>query len=623
MFASFSIRTKLIAFFAVLLAVIAGFVAVFFSLRQERQMTAYLSEKSQVIVAMTSRSIESGMVFDDEAFVNKALAALSAAPDVEFALAMKEGTTVGAYKPDVAERYRNLINEVTNSGKDVIVSGTLSVIVFPIKTADHQMSAGSLVLGISRAFLADDIAQNRMIAIITAVSMLVLGLVVIAFYVSSIVKPIIALKTAAQKVADGDTTVRIEVRTGDEMGVLAESFNAMVANIERYINDFQTQRLEAYVAAQEAEHAKQESQRQQEHLMTSVQTILAVMEEFASGDLMVQLRLEENRENSTASDEALSQLANGFNNAVENIRNLVVQVVESVRATTQASEMIVQGSRQVAADMQQQTLKIQDITASIEGITTIINESTQQATDAAYESSQASDDAQSGGMIVSETLHGMNTIADVVVKSSETVQALGRSSEQIGEIVQVIEEIADQTNLLALNAAIEAARAGEQGRGFAVVADEVRQLAERTQKATKEIARTIQQIQQNTVQAVQAMQTGTQEVERGKVAVSRAAQALERIISRTGSVADSISQLASASERQSAMSEEIVASVDTINNVTEQTAHATVGIEQTAANLREMIENLQHLVGQFRVESESHTSTHALRSKQSAMYLQA
>jgi len=622
MFASFSIRTKLIAFFAALLAVIAGFVAVFFSLRQERQMTAYLSEKSQVVVAMTARSVESGMVFDDEAFVNKALAALSTVPDVEFALALKEGKTLGAYKPDIAEQHRSLINQATASDKDMMVSGTLSVLVFSIKTTD-QTPIGSLVLGVSRASLEHDIAQNRAIAAITAVSVLVLGLVAVAFYVSGILKPIIALKKAAQKVAEGDTTVRIQVRTGDELGILAESFNAMVANIERYISDFQTQRLEAYVAAQEAEHAKQQSQHQQEHLMTSVQTILAVMEEFARGDLMVQLQLEQTRENNADGGDALSQLANGFNNAVENIRHLVLQVVESVGATMQASEMIAQRSRQVALDMQQQTLKIQNITESVEGITTIINESTRQATNAAYEASQASDDAQSGGVIVSETFHGMNTIASVVIKSSDTVQELGRSSEQIGEIVQVIEEIADQTNLLALNAAIEAARAGEQGRGFAVVADEVRKLAERTQKATKEIARTIQQIQQNTVQAVQAMQAGTQEVENGKIAVSRAAQALERIINRTGSVADIISQLAAASERQSAMSEEIVASVDIINNVTEQTAQATAGIEQTAANLREMIENLQRLVGQFRVENENGTLPHVLQSTRSAKHLMA
>ncbi len=445
--------------------------------------------------------------------------------------------------------------------------------------------------------------------------MLIIGSLVVAFRVSSIIKPVIALKNAAQKVASGDTTVRVQVRTNDEVGILAESFNTMVANIEKYINDFQAQRMEAYVAAQTAEEAKHSAQEQQERLLTNVQAILAVMEQFASGDLTVRLHL---NSNTAANNDAILQLADGFNNAVSNIRNLVLQVVEAVNATVQASEVIAQRSRQVALDMQQQTQQIQSITESVEGITTIINESTQQATNAAYESSQASDDAKSGGDVVSETLHGMNTIAAVVMKSAETVQELGRSSEQIGEIVQVIEEIADQTNLLALNAAIEAARAGEQGRGFAVVADEVRKLAERTQKATKEIARTIQKIQQDTDQAVRAMQAGTKEVEHGKHATTRAAEALERIINRTGTVADIISKLASASEKQSAMSEEIVASVDLINNVTEQTAMATAGIEQTAGNLRLMIETLQHVVGQFRIDhhATNHSANHASGSPQ-------
>ena len=162
----------------------------------------------------------------------------------------------------------------------------------------------------------------------------------------------------------------------------------------------------------------------------------------------------------------------------------------------------------------------------------------------------------------------MIKISEVVKQSAETVQALGKSSDQIGEIVQVIDDIADQTNLLALNAAIEAARAGEQGRGFAVVADEVRKLAERTTKATKEIATMIKQIQKDTNDAVESMQQGTAEVEVGKKLAEKAGSSLQEIIHGAEQVVDIVTQVAAASEEQSSAAEQISKNIESTHIVT-------------------------------------------------------
>jgi methyl-accepting chemotaxis protein len=193
----------------------------------------------------------------------------------------------------------------------------------------------------------------------------------------------------------------------------------------------------------------------------------------------------------------------------------------------------------------------------------------------------------------------------VVKKSAETVEALGRSSDQIGEIVQVIDDIADQTNLLALNAAIEAARAGEQGRGFAVVADEVRKLAERTTKATKEIAAMIKQIQKDTGEAVESMKVGTDEVERGKALADEAGRSLNLMITGAVEVVDMIMQVAAASEEQSSVAAEISKNVDSIRNVTKETTTGVQEIARASEDLNRLTVNLQQSVSIFRIDIET------------------
>ena len=210
-----------------------------------------------------------------------------------------------------------------------------------------------------------------------------------------------------------------------------------------------------------------------------------------------------------------------------------------------------------------------------------------------------------------ETIAGMNKIAEVVKQSAETVQALGKSSDQIGEIVQVIDDIADQTNLLALNAAIEAARAGEQGRGFAVVADEVRKLAERTTKATKEIATMIKQIQKDTYDAVESMNEGTKQVEAGKLLAEKAGSSLDEIIVGAERVVDIVTQVAAASEEQSSAAEQISKNIESISSVTQQSASGIQQIAHASEDLNRLTLNLQELVAQFKVDERG--SNYAVR----------
>jgi methyl-accepting chemotaxis protein len=197
----------------------------------------------------------------------------------------------------------------------------------------------------------------------------------------------------------------------------------------------------------------------------------------------------------------------------------------------------------------------------------------------------------------------MNRIAEQVRATAHSVEGLGARGDQIGEIIGTIEDIADQTNLLALNAAIEAARAGEQGRGFAVVADEVRALAERTTRATREIGEMIKAIQNETRSAVAAMEMGVKEVETGTGEAARSGEALQEILEQINNVVSQVNQIAVAAEQQTAITGEISSNIHQITDVVSETARGAQESATAASQLASLAGTMQHLVDQFKLAS--------------------
>ncbi|MDP3683593.1 MAG: methyl-accepting chemotaxis protein, partial [Ignavibacteria bacterium] len=338
-----------------------------------------------------------------------------------------------------------------------------------------------------------------------------------------------------------------------------------------------------------------ESKETQNYLARTTNLLLEEMNKFAEGDLTVKVVPEKE-------DDAIGRLFDGFNKSVQNIKMIVENVSEAVEATASAGTQISSSAEEMAAGAQEQSSQTTEIAGAVEEMTKTILETSQNSSRSAEAAKSAGNIAREGGKVVDQTIEGMNRIAEVVKKSAETVHALGKGSDQIGEIVQVINDIADQTNLLALNAAIEAARAGEQGRGFAVVADEVRKLAERTTKATKEIAVMIKQIQHDTGGAVESMNKGTEEVEKGKALADKAGKSLREIIIGVEQVVDLSMQVAAASEEQSTAAEQISKNIEAISNVTHESAEGVQQIAGAAEDLNRLTVNLQQLTAQFKVD---------------------
>jgi len=418
------------------------------------------------------------------------------------------------------------------------------------------------------------------------------------------------LNNAAQyinKISRGDIPPEITEEYAGDFNSLKSSLNICIKAINLLVED--TQKLSTSAVEGNLSLRADISKHQGEYkiiveginntldsVITPVKEGVEALKKMAEGDLTIKI------ESDYKGDHQI--LKNSINTVSASLNKAMTDVIDAIELTASASNRISSSTEEMAAGAQEQTMQATEVSSSVEEMTKTILDNTKNTSFASETAKNAGNMAKEGGNVVRKTIAGMNRISEVVTKSAETVKALGSSSDQIGEIIQVIDDIADQTNLLALNAAIEAARAGEQGRGFAVVADEVRKLAERTTKATKEIADMIKQIQKDTTEAVNSMQEGTTEVENGKQMANKAGESLEEIIKGAERVVDIITQVAAASEEQSSSSELITRNIEAITTVTHETATGIQHIAKAAEDLNRLTLNLENLVNRFTITKE-------------------
>jgi methyl-accepting chemotaxis protein len=395
--------------------------------------------------------------------------------------------------------------------------------------------------------------RTRNLSIIIALSATLLGVGIGIFLTRSISKPVVSLTKAANLLAEGDLTAQIpSIRTGDELEQLGLSFSTMVDNIRMLIKNI-TQ------SSQQVASTSEELSSTSEEVSAAVQQVAQSMEEMSRGHL---------------------DQASGINKAAD----LTNQLNQSIG--------------QIASGAQEQALNVSQTSQIIEQMVQGINEVATNTQRVSQGAKAAADTAEEGGRTVTKTIAGMRRIKTTVLDSASRIKDLGEQSQQIGEIIQVIDDIAEQTNLLALNAAIEAARAGEHGKGFAVVADEVRKLAERSSRATKEIATLINNIQSGTTIAVEAMEIGTKEVEEGAQLADDAGEALKKILITVTEANDQIQSITAAVEQVSASNTEVVKAVDNVAAITQQNTAATQEMSANSSQVEDAIQSIAAIAEQ-------------------------
>lgn len=641
-FKNMGIRKKYAFLVGIYLIIITILLFASFPLLITKESNSHLKNQAVILGSVLSHSFAVNLAFEDINSINASFSRLKDVPNINsisfFIVSKSDGTVFNMFNKENAEAF--IKNNIKIDDYKFVEWNQNLITTIPVELNKERV--GSLTLAYSKKEINESLLGSGIIVLL--IGLIVIGFGIYFFFMITkkiIYTPIISLTEIAQKISCGDTSAEVVINSNDEIGVLQRSFSDMVDSIKHQSfvaeeiangnlivevktksdNDALSQSLKHVIQIlngllrdlsnltrnsingnlsvranpdkYKGDYKKiiEELNLMLDSALTPVQEGIAVLHNLTKGNFKVHV------ENNYLGDhkllnESINDVASSLNSTYSNLHNSIV-------SAAQVSDRIYSGTQYMVESVNAQDLQISQIASAVNLLTDGLRETKERSILVTNSSQLASSSALSGEKVIKETIERMKHIESVVANASISIKELGGSSEKINNIAQVINDIADQTNLLALNAAIEAARAGEQGRGFAVVADEVKKLAEKTSKATKEISEIIKKIRLNTNDAIHSIRKGTEEVEQGLLHAENSEKSLHNIVESIYKVDELAVQMDKASKEQLEVAEGINENIEQLSFNSKTNLKGIEQNEKSAEDINKIVSTLKSMLAEY------------------------